>query len=378
MNMNLLALALIPVGICLLYIYSRDRYEKEPKRLIFLLFAFGCISVVPAGFLESLVKVQTRGAEAKIIFIYAMLGVAIIEEGVKLFFLWVGIWKNRFFNERFDGVVYAVSVSLGFAALENIMYVFQHGATTGILRALTAIPGHTLFAVYMGYFFGIARFKFGSRKLGLIILSLIVPTFVHGFYDFLLMSGEGTSPILVFLFIPYFVTALVIGFKLLTNLLKKDEKSFGIVLPQLKESPFGGFWKRVIAFLIDSAILVTGAAFFYYIFVNNIIFENMDVYIQLVVLIIPFFIYWIYFTCFESSIIQATIGKLAMGLAVVDCEGYKLSFSRANGRFFAKILSVLSIFIGFFMVAFSHKRQGLHDKIACTYVVKRKKHLEDY
>ena len=374
--LTLLSLALIPVGICLLYIYNKDRYEKEPKRFIFLLFVLGCISVIPAIFLESFVNVETKGADPKITFLYAMFGVAIIEEGVKLFFLWIGIWKNRFFNDRFDGVVYAVSVSLGFASLENILYVFQNGTSVGILRALTAIPGHTLFAVYMGYFFGLARFEMGKKKVRLVFLSLAVATLIHGGYDFLLMTGESKNPNLVFLFIPFFIVSLIIGFKLLNKLLKIDERSLGIVLPQLNESPFGGFFQRLIGFIIDFLILVTGAAFFYYLFVNDPRFESLNVFIQLLILAFPLIIYWLYFVMFESSKLQATIGKLAMGLAVIDCNGYRITFKKANARFFSKILSTLIIFIGFIMIVFSDKKQGLHDRIACTFVVKRRQNKE--
>lgn len=373
--MALLSLALIPVVICFLYIYSRDRYDKEPKRIIFLLFLLGSISVIPAVLLETLFEVETKGADPKLTFIYAMLGVAIIEEGVKIFFLWIGIWKSRFFNERFDGVVYAVSVSLGFAAVENILYVFEHGVTIGVLRAITAIPGHTLFAVYMGYFFGRARFEVGKKKIGLIFLSLSSSTFIHGCYDFFLMAGESKNPNLVFLFLPFFVASLVMGFKLLNKLLKLDGKWQVIHLPQLNKSPFGGLWSRLAGFMIDTILLITGATFFYYLLTDNSKFDRLDVFIQLFILILPIIICWLYFTLFESSRIQATLGKLAMGLAVIDYNGQRISFGKANGRFFAKVLSAIIVFGGFLMIAFNNKKQGLHDIIASTLVVKRKMNI---
>ena len=119
------------------------------------------------------------------------------------------IWANKNFNERFDGIVYAVFISLGFALVENIMYVIQGGASVGLIRALTAVPAHALFGVVMGYYIGIARFS-GVHRADYIIRALMWPIILHGFYDYCLMSGK---PILMLLFIPFLGYLWISGFR---------------------------------------------------------------------------------------------------------------------------------------------------------------------
>ncbi len=92
--------------------------------------------------------------------------------------------RNKEFNEPFDGIVYAVMVSMGFAALENVLYVFQYGFATGVTRAFTAVPAHATFGILMGYFMGKA--KFSKNKLQLNLLGLFAATLFHGAYDFFL------------------------------------------------------------------------------------------------------------------------------------------------------------------------------------------------
>ena len=123
---------------------------------------------------------------------------------IVFFFL---IWKNKNFNEKFDGIVYAVFISLGFAAVENIMYVVKHGVPTGIIRAFTAVPAHALFGVCMGYFLGEA--KFSQNRKGM-LLSFIVPVALHGFYDFIIMSQNNW---LLLLFKPFMIFMLFLGLK---------------------------------------------------------------------------------------------------------------------------------------------------------------------
>ena len=118
------------------------------------------------------------------------------------------IWKNVEFNEKFDGIVYATFVSLGFAAVENILYVIDNGVSTGIMRAITAVPAHAIFGICMGYFFGMAKFYPKKRKTYL-YLAFLLPFFLHGFYDFILMSGKN---FLLILFIPFIIYMWIVGF----------------------------------------------------------------------------------------------------------------------------------------------------------------------
>ena len=192
--MKLFSLALLPAVILLRYVYRMDTIEKEPTALLLRLFLFGCLSALPAsileGFGERYVALFDTVFSARLF--EAFVVVAVSEEGCKYFFL-RRMWNHPAFDYRFDAIVYAVAVSLGFAALENILYVFRYGISTGILRAVTSVPGHCFFGVFMGYWFGRAKYAAcyglpGSRTQRL--LAFAVPALLHGFYDFCCFMGD--------------------------------------------------------------------------------------------------------------------------------------------------------------------------------------------
>lgn len=213
--MILIAVALAPVIVILTYINKRDKYEKEPLKLLIKVFVFGIISVIPVFFIETALTnywhtkyalpnmpLQTAAYEG---FITA----ALTEELFKLFVFFIFIWKNRNFNEKFDGIVYAVFISMGFAATENLMYVLSTGFGTGIIRAFTAVPAHAIFAVSSGYFLAFAKFK-PKGKILYLILALAVPILLHGIYDFILLSK---NDLLLLIFVPYVIFILIVAFK---------------------------------------------------------------------------------------------------------------------------------------------------------------------
>ena len=109
---------------------------------------------------------------------------ALVEEFSKYIIVRFYAQKKNEFNEPFDGIVYAVMVSMGFAALENILYTYQYGFGVGVTRAFTAVPAHATFGIIMGYFMGKAKFSNNSIKLNL--LGLLFATLFHGSYDFFL------------------------------------------------------------------------------------------------------------------------------------------------------------------------------------------------
>jgi RsiW-degrading membrane proteinase PrsW (M82 family) len=123
-----------------------------------------------------------------------------VEEGIKFFTFWFFLWENKNFNETYDGIVYSVFISLGFATTENIGYVLLSGFHTAFIRSITAVPAHALFGVTMGYYLGKAKFADEKRKMRYLILAFIVPIVLHGIYDFILFSR---SMELMLLFIPY-------------------------------------------------------------------------------------------------------------------------------------------------------------------------------
>lgn len=208
--MAVLLLALAPVFIILFYVYFRDRYEKEPFKLLALAILAGIIIVAPVIFIERLIiALQPPMGQLMSAGYQAFMVASLVEEGFKYLALFLLIWKSSEFNEKFDGIVYAVFISLGFAAVENILYVMEGGIRTGLLRAITAVPAHALFGVTMGYYFGIARMYVELRK-AYMWRAFLIPFLLHGIYDFLLMSN---LPILLLAFIPFMFYLYFTGFR---------------------------------------------------------------------------------------------------------------------------------------------------------------------
>ncbi|MEA5026121.1 Protease PrsW [bioreactor metagenome] len=177
-------LAVLPTIVIITYILWFDRYNKEPRLLLVKLFFCGCLTVIPAAFLEGLTE-QKAFYSYFDVFTYALFGIALIEEGFKFIATKIVAYKARAFDEIYDGIIYCVMVSLGFATVENIMYVNAYGTGTALLRAVTAVPAHTIFAVTMGYYLGLSK-AMPQKRLGYQILALAVPILLHGIYDFIL------------------------------------------------------------------------------------------------------------------------------------------------------------------------------------------------
>jgi RsiW-degrading membrane proteinase PrsW (M82 family) len=213
--MNLIIIALAPVFIIAIYIYLRDKYEREPIRLLLAALAAGCVITIPVIFVEQLISVPGQAFNEITSAAWNAFAVAALtEELFKFLALYLLIWKNRHFNEKFDGIVYACFISLGFAGIENILYVSDGGFSVGITRAFTAVPAHALFGVIMGYQFGLARF-YPEERFWRFFLALLIPILLHGIYDFILMSGH---PYLLFAFIPYLVFLWIFGFRRIRQL----------------------------------------------------------------------------------------------------------------------------------------------------------------
>ncbi|MBN1115907.1 MAG: PrsW family intramembrane metalloprotease [Bacteroidales bacterium] len=213
--MKLLLIALAPVFIIAAYIYFRDKYEKEPIRLLLLTLFLGCLTVLPVIMLESFLERFKPDSNSIFIALYDAFVVAgFSEELFKFLFVFLLIWNNKNFNEKFDGIVYAVFVSLGFAGIENIMYVFQHGELTGYTRAVVSVPGHTFFGITMGFYLGLARF-YSKQRMEFLIKALAFPIVLHGIFDFILMLGDAR---LMVLFLPFVIYLYIDGFKKMKNL----------------------------------------------------------------------------------------------------------------------------------------------------------------
>lgn len=211
-----LSLATAPIIALMLFVYLKDKYEREPLGLCLKIALFGAIATAPILLFEILIskfEYVLGNSQITIAFWHSFMVAGLVEETFKFLVIYLFIWKNKNFNEPFDGIVYAVFASLGFALVENILYVFQNGAGTGFLRAFTAVPAHTMFGITMGYFFGIAKFS-NSNKTSLLATSLIVPIVIHGFYDFILMSQ---STLLLLLFVPFLIGMLFASFRMMKS-----------------------------------------------------------------------------------------------------------------------------------------------------------------
>jgi len=186
--MNNVLLAVAPVLIIIIYIYCKDKYEKEPKGLLLLSFLFGAIvsiiitTILYLGF-DILLPLKDKFSVLQQ-FVKAFFVVALVEEFSKYVIVRYFAQPRFAFNEPFDGIVYAVMVSMGFAATENVFYVLEGGAQVAVLRAFTAVPAHATFGILMGYFMGKAKFSSNRIKLNLFGLALAV--LFHGAYDFFL------------------------------------------------------------------------------------------------------------------------------------------------------------------------------------------------
>lgn len=195
-NIILLFISVLPVYIILAYVYNKDK-EKESRKLLSTLFLKGIASCFPVIILElcfSLLFPPENEMNTFTLFWYTFLGIALIEEGYKWFITYKISYNSHEFNQVYDGIVYAVFVSLGFACFENILYVFESGISTGILRMFLAVPGHACDAIVMGNYFSLAKISAISndknREKKNLVLSILIPTLTHTIYDFCLFTGE--------------------------------------------------------------------------------------------------------------------------------------------------------------------------------------------
>ena len=189
----MLVAALLPAVLLWLYIWKKDT-QKEPTSWLVKATLLGVAICIPVAILEMGLETILFGVDGEPqslagTTIMAFFVAAIPEESFKLLALWLVLRKNPFYDEHFDGIVYAVCIGLGFAAIENVMYLFSEDewVTIAISRALLAVPGHYAFAILMGFYYSIYHFVDKSPKTAACVL--LVPVLAHGIYDSLAMSS---------------------------------------------------------------------------------------------------------------------------------------------------------------------------------------------
>jgi len=238
----LITLAVLPGIAIIIYIYNLDKREKEPIGLLMKLTGLGALTVISAMLLEML------GSHILPIFftpntmlynaVECFFVVAMAEEAGKYFVLKKFAWNDKNFDYMFDGIVYGVCVGLGFAIVENICYVLENGVSNAIMRAVTAVPGHATFGIYMGLYLSYAKYyQFQgseSKSKRNLRKSFVVPVLLHGFYDFCLFVGSTMWILIFYAFISilYFKT-----FKMIKKLSAEDKPLDGFAAAR-NEMPY--------------------------------------------------------------------------------------------------------------------------------------------
>lgn len=234
MNTFLVVIAgILPAAVLVFYIYMRDKHQREPLTWILRAVGYGAACTLPAIVIELLLatlypglKTPTLGGALYEGFVVA----ALTEESMKLLFLWLFLRKNPYFDERMDCIVYACCVSMGFAGVENIGYLFdnlEELAEVATSRAILAVPGHFFDAVFMGYFMSMAIWGRPERKKLNWVLTLLVPVLLHGIYDACLMSFGVSDEVMVtalFVFIVLGLYVWIVGHQHIARLLLRDAR----------------------------------------------------------------------------------------------------------------------------------------------------------
>lgn len=197
MNNIIIFCGILPAILLVFYIYLRDRYQREPLGQILKAVSFGVISAGIAIVLESTLKSVGMLIDQPATWIGALwnafVGAAMPEELAKLLMLWLLLRRNKYFDERFDGIVYACCIGMGFAGTENVLYLFgnlENWQSVAVSRAIFAVPGHFMFAVAMGYFY--SKIHFRDMSWSYRSLVFIAPVILHGTYDGLLFMANVT------------------------------------------------------------------------------------------------------------------------------------------------------------------------------------------
>ncbi|WP_099188792.1 PrsW family intramembrane metalloprotease [Tepidibacter mesophilus] len=237
MNIRLLIIAIAPSFALLIGIYLTDRYDKEPPELLIKVFILGCLSVIPTIVVEKILDRFNVFSGIMWPLYTAFIVAACTEEYFKRLVVLNSAFKSAHFNEKLDGIVYCTFASLGFATVENIMYVvfkFSSNPTVGIGRGLFSVPSHMLYGVTMGYYLSLAKYCIMDDRICKKYLrkSLTMPIILHGIFNFILMSN---MPILMALFIPYVIYLWKINLNKLNEYTKDSKDRFGFINKTEKE-----------------------------------------------------------------------------------------------------------------------------------------------
>lgn len=232
MNTPLLLFAsILPIVIIAKYIYNKDK-EKEPKKLLSKLFISGIASCLLTLIITIILeitfpffKTNSNNLNLLQLIIYVFVKIALVEEFSKWIMTYTISYDSKEFDQLYDMIIYSVFVSLGFACFENIIYVLNNGLETAITRALLAVPGHACDGIFMGYYLGIAKISKVNNNENLkrknLVLSLLIPTILHGIYDYCIYSKKILFIIIFYIFIITIYNLSLKKIKKISNITKK-------------------------------------------------------------------------------------------------------------------------------------------------------------
>jgi Predicted membrane protein len=206
---SVLTAAVAPGVSLLTYLYLKDRYDAEPIHMVVRMFLLGVLIVVPIVVIQRGLQLWFGDHQPML---FSFVESAGIEEFLKWFVLYHMIYNHTEFDEPYDGIVYAASISLGFATLENVLYAIYSPSTFGtlLMRALLPVSGHALFGVMMGYYVGKAKFATASKRNIYLAISLGLPLLLHGTYDYIMISFKTNW---IYVIIPFMVALWVWGLR---------------------------------------------------------------------------------------------------------------------------------------------------------------------
>ncbi|MBD3361097.1 PrsW family intramembrane metalloprotease [Candidatus Peregrinibacteria bacterium] len=249
----LIILSILPAIILLWYFEKQDKGRKEPRKLKWKIFGWGILATVIAAVIELNLEdfyFYIGIDPIKHFWLYIFLGsfvtAALVEEALKLWIVKTHVFRNKHFDEVMDGITYTIIASLGFATLENILYVLGLGYGIAIVRALISVPAHALFSGIMGFYIGKSRFAVPSESSKLLWKGFGIAIFYHGLFNFLLFTRSA----LVFLVIPLMI---IMGVHLKTKI---NEARFADKVTKTKPQKFTAI--KILKIFVGTVLIVVG------------------------------------------------------------------------------------------------------------------------
>ncbi|SNZ10406.1 Membrane proteinase PrsW, cleaves anti-sigma factor RsiW, M82 family [Terribacillus aidingensis] len=204
--LTILSAAIAPALALLTFFYLKDRLEPEPLSMVLRTFLYGALLVFPIMFIQYALQAEGIGTPP---IVYSFFTIGFLEEFFKWFIFLYTAFRHTEMDSVYDGIIYGVSISLGFATVENVLYLFAHGVDYAFTRALFPVSSHALFGVLMGYYLG--RAKFGSKHPRLrIAAAMLIPFLLHGFYDYILVVVQFHW---IYIQVPFMIILWTIGLR---------------------------------------------------------------------------------------------------------------------------------------------------------------------